>query len=32
MHLKITETIQLLMFDDLYLEQKVTASQEQVFE
>ena len=32
MHLKITETIQLLMFDDLYLEQKVTARQEQVFE
>jgi hypothetical protein len=32
MHLKNTETIQLLMYDDLLLEQKVTAGQEQVFE
>jgi hypothetical protein len=31
-HQLITETIQLLMFDDLYLEQKVTASAEQVWE
>lgn len=31
-HLQINETIQLLMVDDLYLEQKVTASEQQVFE
>jgi len=32
MHLKITETVQLLMVNDLFFDQKVTASQEQVFE